>query len=96
MTGTDRPTIARVVTAIDGPVVLVGHSYGGAVITQASAGRHEKPSFLPVPAQDNSIPPDAERSFAKRMGATTEEIDGSHTAFVARPAEVARFILRAC
>ncbi|NPT53014.1 alpha/beta fold hydrolase [Ralstonia sp. 3N] len=35
---TDSDTIARVVGAIDGPVVLVGHSYGGAVITQASAG----------------------------------------------------------
>src|SRR6185312_6172357 len=30
--------IARVVGAIDGPVVLAGHSYGGAVISQASAG----------------------------------------------------------
>jgi pimeloyl-ACP methyl ester carboxylesterase len=60
------------------------------------AGWHEKPSFFLVSAFDNAIPPDAERSFAKRMGATTEEINGSHTAFVARPAEVARFILRAC
>jgi pimeloyl-ACP methyl ester carboxylesterase len=187
----DADAIARVVRAISGPVLLVGHSYGGAVITQASAGLdnvtalvylaafgievgescasstesfppallasnvapspydapgtpggpdlyinpdnfrevfaadvpaatadvmnisqrplsaaaftepataagwHEKPSFFLVSAQDNSIPPDAERSFAKRMGATTEEINGSHTAFVARPAEVARFILRA-
>ena len=34
----DANSIAAVVAAIDGPVVLVGHSYGGAVITQASAG----------------------------------------------------------
>jgi pimeloyl-ACP methyl ester carboxylesterase len=33
----DADTIARQVAAIDGPVILVGHSYGGAVITQASA-----------------------------------------------------------
>jgi pimeloyl-ACP methyl ester carboxylesterase len=33
----DADTIARQVRAVDGPVVLVGHSYGGAVITQASA-----------------------------------------------------------
>lgn len=32
----DAESIAAFVTAIDGPVVLVGHSYGGAVITQAS------------------------------------------------------------
>jgi pimeloyl-ACP methyl ester carboxylesterase len=34
---TDADTVAEVVRSIDGPVVLVGHSYGGAVITQASA-----------------------------------------------------------
>jgi pimeloyl-ACP methyl ester carboxylesterase len=34
----DAAAIAAHVGAIDGPVVLVGHSYGGAVITQASAG----------------------------------------------------------
>jgi pimeloyl-ACP methyl ester carboxylesterase len=33
----DASAIARQVAVIDGPVVLVGHSYGGAVITQASA-----------------------------------------------------------
>jgi pimeloyl-ACP methyl ester carboxylesterase len=34
----DAAAVRAVVAAIDGPVVLVGHSYGGAVITQASAG----------------------------------------------------------
>jgi pimeloyl-ACP methyl ester carboxylesterase len=34
----DASVVSDVVKAIDGPVVLVGHSYGGAVITQASAG----------------------------------------------------------
>src|SRR6201984_949805 len=34
----DDATVGAVAGAIDGPVVLVGHSYGGAVITQASAG----------------------------------------------------------
>jgi pimeloyl-ACP methyl ester carboxylesterase len=33
----DAAAIAAHVGAIDGPVILVGHSYGGAVITQASA-----------------------------------------------------------
>ncbi len=33
----DADHLHTVVAAIDGPVVLVGHSYGGAVITQASA-----------------------------------------------------------
>jgi pimeloyl-ACP methyl ester carboxylesterase len=34
----DAAAISAFVSAIDAPVVLVGHSYGGAVITQASAG----------------------------------------------------------
>ncbi len=34
----DAATVGAVAGAIDGPVVLVGHSYGGAVISQASAG----------------------------------------------------------
>ena len=34
----DASVVGDVVKAIDGPVVLVGHSYGGAVIGQASAG----------------------------------------------------------
>jgi pimeloyl-ACP methyl ester carboxylesterase len=34
----DAAALEALVKTIDGPVVLVGHSYGGAVITQASAG----------------------------------------------------------
>ncbi|RCG28681.1 alpha/beta hydrolase [Sphaerisporangium album] len=33
----DAPYIASVLKSIDGPIVLVGHSYGGAVITNAAA-----------------------------------------------------------
>jgi pimeloyl-ACP methyl ester carboxylesterase len=33
----DGDNLARVLDAIDGPVLLVGHSYGGAVITDAGA-----------------------------------------------------------
>ena len=32
----DADAIARYTTSIDGPVLLVGHSYGGAVISQAA------------------------------------------------------------
>ncbi|MGW9038997.1 alpha/beta fold hydrolase, partial [Streptomyces sp. NPDC055721] len=35
---TDAAYIASVLRSISGPVVLVGHSYGGAVITNAAAG----------------------------------------------------------
>ena len=33
--------------------------------------------------------------MAKRMGSTVEEIDGSHTAFIAWPVRAAQFILTA-
>ncbi|MFI9388095.1 alpha/beta fold hydrolase [Kutzneria sp. NPDC052558] len=187
----DADAIAAVVGAIDGPVVLAGHSYGGAVIGQASArldnvtalvflaafgldagescasvqgpyppsllattsyptaydapgavqgpdlyinreqfretfcadvpvdvadvmyatqrplslaaltenateaGWKTKPSWYLVSEHDNAIPPDAEWFMAKRMGATTESINGSHTAFTAQPVAVAAFIRRA-
>src|SRR5260370_9557578 len=32
----DADAIARYTTTIEGPIVLVGHSYGGAVISQAA------------------------------------------------------------
>jgi pimeloyl-ACP methyl ester carboxylesterase len=187
----DAATVSAVVKAIDGSVVLVGHSYGGAVITQASAGLDNvtglvylaafgldegescvsvqgpfppsmlastsrptpydapgapggpelyisregfretfcadvpvdmadvmfatqrplavaaltenataagwktKPSWFLVSEHDNAIPPDAERFMAQRMGAVTESIDGSHTAFIAQPVRVASFITKA-
>jgi pimeloyl-ACP methyl ester carboxylesterase len=188
----DSDYVKTFVAAIDGPVVLVGHSYGGAVITQASAGLDNviglvylaawgldegetfletqapyppsllastsrptdypagggapagpdlyidrarfretfcadvpvdvaevmaatqrpiaaaalserctaagwktRPSWFLVSARDNAINPESESFMAKRMGATTQVIDGSHVAFVAKPVEVAEFVRQA-
>jgi pimeloyl-ACP methyl ester carboxylesterase len=188
----DADSVRAFVGAIDGPVVLVGHSYGGAVITQAAVGLDKvkalvylaafaldegesagsvqapfaepllastarpssypagagaadgpdlfigaegfretfcadvpvdvatvlaatqrpvaaatlgepctgaawktTPSWYLVSAHDNAINPDAERFMAERMGATTETIDGSHTAFIAQPVAATAFILKA-
>ena len=41
---------------------------------------------------DEAIPPDAERLFASRMGATTVEVASSHVAMVSHPDEVAQLI----
>src|SRR3984957_964003 len=46
------------------------------------------PSWFMVAANDQAIPPDAERLFAKRMGATTVEVPSSHVAMVSHPEEV--------
>jgi pimeloyl-ACP methyl ester carboxylesterase len=158
----DAAAVRAVVEAIDGPVVLVGHSYGGAASAQepfppsllgvnnypttydapgapggpdlyikkepfretfcadlpvevaefmavsqrplsaaaftekcTAVGWREHPSWFLVSQHDNAIPPDAERFFAERMKATTEEINGSHCAFISQPVAVANFIKQA-
>jgi pimeloyl-ACP methyl ester carboxylesterase len=187
----DADAVARYTTAINGPILLVGHSYGGAVISQAApavkdvtglvylsafaleegesclsvqegfppplaaetvipspydapgaaggpdlfieisafhrtfcadlpdslaatmavsqrpiaaaafsepataAGWKALPSWYLVSEEDAAISPDCERHMAKRMNATTEEVDGSHAAFIAQPEIAAHLILRA-
>ena len=53
------------------------------------------PTWYLVAQNDEAIPPDAERQFAERMGATTVEIPASHVAMVSHPAEVADLIEKA-
>jgi pimeloyl-ACP methyl ester carboxylesterase len=50
------------------------------------------PSWYLVAADDQAIPPDVERLFASRMGATIVEISSSHLPMVSHPGEVARLI----
>ena len=50
------------------------------------------PSWYLVAADDQAIPPDAERQFASRMGATTIEVPSSHVAMVSHPDDVAQLI----
>ena len=172
----------RTINAQDGPVVLVGHSYGGAVITEAgnnpkvaalayitafaldngesvggllkdpvpgapvppimppqdgfllldpkkfadsfaadvepgladfmgasqvpwgldalngavnNAAWKIKPTWYLVATDDKMIPPDAQRSMAKRAGATVAEAKGSHAIYVSQPEAVADLIAQA-
>lgn len=50
------------------------------------------PSWFLVAQNDQVIPPDAERLFAKRMGANTVELASSHVAMVSHPEEVCKLI----
>ncbi|HLZ57273.1 MAG TPA: alpha/beta fold hydrolase, partial [Ktedonosporobacter sp.] len=50
------------------------------------------PSWYLVASDDQAIPPDAERLFAKRMGATTVEVPTSHVAMVSHPDDVVQLI----
>ena len=53
------------------------------------------PSWYLVAQNDEAIPPDAERQFADRMGATTTEVPSSHVPMVSHPTEVAQLIATA-
>jgi pimeloyl-ACP methyl ester carboxylesterase len=53
------------------------------------------PSWYLVAQNDEAIPPDAERRFAERMGATAVEIPSGHLAMVSHPAEVVDVIEQA-
>lgn len=53
------------------------------------------PSWYLVAKNDQAIPPDAERLFAKRMGATVVEIESSHVVMVSHPDAVINLIVEA-
>jgi pimeloyl-ACP methyl ester carboxylesterase len=50
------------------------------------------PSWFLVAEGDQAIPPDAERQFAQRMGATTVEVATNHVAMVSHPDDVVQLI----
>jgi pimeloyl-ACP methyl ester carboxylesterase len=51
-----------------------------------------RPSWYLVSTNDEAIPPDAERMFAKRMGASTVEVASGHLAMISHPQEVVELI----
>ncbi len=51
-----------------------------------------KPSWYIVGKQDHTVHPDLERFLAKRMGATTYELDSSHVAMLSQPERVLEVI----
>ena len=59
------------------------------------AAWRSKPSWYAVSKQDQTINPDLERFLAKRMNATTVELEAGHLSLVSHPEEVADLILAA-
>jgi pimeloyl-ACP methyl ester carboxylesterase len=84
------PARARVYYATQQPVAR-------AVTTAKTtvAAWRSKPSWYVVSRQDRTIDPDFQRFMAKRMGATTTEVDASHVSMISRPDDIARVILAA-
>ena len=81
------PAKAHVLCAVQQPISL---STFEDVMGVPAWKRH--PSWFLVATGDQAIPPDAERQFAARMGATTVEIDAGHLAMVSHPDEVVKLI----
>src|SRR6202167_548755 len=81
------PVTAKVMYAVQQPIAM-------SIFEEAMGVPAWKtlPSWYLVAADDEALPPDAERLFASRMGATTVEIPSSHVAMVSHPSEVAQLI----
>jgi pimeloyl-ACP methyl ester carboxylesterase len=60
-----------------------------------AAAWHDKPTFYAVSEQDRTINPDLERFMAKRMNATTIEVNAGHLSMISQPQAIADLILEA-
>src|ERR1700686_4966258 len=81
---------AEVLYAVQEPTAA--SLFGGR--TKAAAW-HSKPSWYAVSKLDQTINPDLERFLAKRMKATTVELEAGHLSLVSHPREIADLILAA-
>jgi pimeloyl-ACP methyl ester carboxylesterase len=81
---------AKVLYAVQEPTAA--SLFGGRT---TAAAWHTKPSFYAVSKRDQTINPELERFLAKRMNATTVELDAGHLSLVSHPKEVADLILAA-
>jgi pimeloyl-ACP methyl ester carboxylesterase len=72
---TDAATVADFLRTISGPIVLVGHSYGGSVITNAAAGIPNVKALVYVDAA------------APDVGETNGQLSGSDSALNKAPAD---------
>jgi len=84
------PAQARVLYAVQQPISLSTFEY-----TMGEPGWKSVPSWYVVAANDEAIPPDAERQFAERMGATTVELDAGHLVMVTHPDTVVELVEQA-
>src|SRR6478735_1358593 len=81
------PAQAKVMHAVQQPISL--SAFGDVMGVPAWK---KLPRWYLVATNDEAIPPDAERQFAARMGATTVEVASSHVPMVSQPDEVVALI----
>jgi pimeloyl-ACP methyl ester carboxylesterase len=84
------PVKARTLYAVQGRVsdTLFGE-------TTTEAAWRSKPCWYAVSRQDRTISPELERFLAKRMNASTVEIDAGHLSLISHPQHVADLIVEA-
>jgi pimeloyl-ACP methyl ester carboxylesterase len=83
------PAQARILAAVQKPIAASAFQDDQPFATPAWKSL---PSWYVVATDDQMIPPDAERLFAQRMGATTTEVKSSHAVMVSHPDEVTQVI----
>jgi pimeloyl-ACP methyl ester carboxylesterase len=81
------PVKARVLSAVQQGLSMTTFED----VMGSPAWKSHPTSYL-VAKNDEAIPPDAERMFAKRMGADTVEVAAGHLAMVSHPREVVTLI----
>ena len=84
------PARARVMHAVQQPISMRAFDD-----VMGEPAWKSQPTWYLVAQNDEAIPPDAERLFAGRMGATTIEVEAGHLAMVSRPGEVTELIKEA-
>jgi pimeloyl-ACP methyl ester carboxylesterase len=82
------PIEANVMYAVQQPLPLAAYDD----VMGTPAWKNDVPTWYAVAQNDEVIPPDAERLFANRMGATTSELVSGHVGMVSHPDEVATLI----
>ena len=61
----------------------------------SEAAWRTKPSWYAISRNDRTTSPDLERFLAKRMSATTVEIDSGHLSLITHPDQITQLILEA-
>jgi pimeloyl-ACP methyl ester carboxylesterase len=84
------PTEARLLHAVQQPISLSTFEY-----TMGVPAWSTLPTWYAVAKNDEAIPPDAERQFSERMGATTIEVDSGHLPMVTHVDEIVDLIEQA-
>jgi pimeloyl-ACP methyl ester carboxylesterase len=84
------PVVARILYAVQQPLAATALGEVMGVPAWKSL-----PSWYLVASDDEALPPDAERQFATRMGATVTEVPSGHLAMLSHPEEVTKLIVSA-